>query len=167
MWILLCTMLMACTRSAALDGRCSVNPERRTRHVLMYVECGRALQSSWNYLMGARTTTHADALAAACASAVALCKLWVVCACNLSCEDCTGWQGASDHYVHFLLPAAHDVCTPSLHANVPGGKTMGPATSARFCFPQRSSTSVSAKGKVVPGPRLVTSFPETTTGSSE
>lgn len=44
---------------------------------------------------------------------------------------------------------------------------MGPATSALFSFPTNFSTMVNANGNVVPGPRLVMSVPETTTGSSE
>ena len=37
------------------------------------------------------------------------------------------------------------------YSGVPGGKTMGPMTSERFCAPQSLSTSANAKGKAVPG----------------
>jgi len=41
-----------------------------------------------------------------------------------------------------------------LHQGVPSGKHIGPATSLRFSGPRSMEISVSAKGNVVPGPRL-------------
>jgi hypothetical protein len=59
---------------------------------------------------------------------------------------------SSQHILHILVfsRARND----PLYQGVPSGKTIGPRTSARLSFPHRCSTSVSANGKAVPGPRL-------------
>jgi hypothetical protein len=44
-----------------------------------------------------------------------------------------------------------------------GGKTKGPRISSRFSRPHNSSTSVRAKGNVVPGPRLQEENDQSTT----
>jgi len=66
------------------------------------------------------------------------------------------WMGPKcDFALHYIL-----------HHGVPSGKHIGPATSFRFSGPRSNDMRVNAKGKAVPGPRLVTNLPEVTTDSS-
>jgi hypothetical protein len=67
-----------------------------------------------------------------------------------------GGAAGKRHFIHIMYISmqtteSDDDSVLTSYSGVPGGKTMGPMTSERFCAPQRLSTSANAKGKAVPG----------------